>query len=348
MTGWLRGLARIPVTLSVLALLLVMGVVTGTLFAPAAPDDTLINSLEFGLPAFLEGRVWTVFTGAITFAEPEFYLFVGVLLAVGLGIYERRVGSLRAAAALVITHVAGVVIPALLLWPFSNSGWAWAVSLSQESDSGLSAGGIGVAAAGTALLAPPWRGRWRLFGTTVLAILIIKSGLLWDLEHSAAWAVGLAIGPRLARARRPAARKDDQPDIADARRSAETPEAARRETRIRIAFAVAAYAAAGAVEVVYPGVGGAVGPGPDDVDPNNPWLAALELGLAIILAVVLPLARVAVWWLALAVTAVVFVVSTIAAARGVTVTPEAVCAAALLVALVWFRDAWLWRDARET
>ena len=33
----------------------------------------------------------------MTFTEPEFYFFVGAMLAVGLGLYERRVGSLRAA-----------------------------------------------------------------------------------------------------------------------------------------------------------------------------------------------------------------------------------------------------------
>ncbi len=80
-----RGLTRIPVTLLTVGLLLLAGMLTGTLFAPADPTDRAITSLEFGLPAFREGRIWTLFTGAVTFTEPEFYLFVGVLLAVGLG-----------------------------------------------------------------------------------------------------------------------------------------------------------------------------------------------------------------------------------------------------------------------
>ena len=77
------------------------------------------------------------------------------MLAVGLGLYERRVGSLRAATALIVTHGVGVVLPALLLWPFAGGAWHWAATLAGELDSGLSAGGFGVAAAATALLSPP-------------------------------------------------------------------------------------------------------------------------------------------------------------------------------------------------
>ena len=91
-------------------------------------------------------------------------------------------------------------MPALLLWPFAGSGWTWAATLAGELDAGLSAGGFGVAAAATALLRPPWRGRLRVLGTAFLAVMVIKSGLLWDLEHFTAWLTGLPIGPWLATA----------------------------------------------------------------------------------------------------------------------------------------------------
>jgi len=194
-----RLLLTIPVTTLTVALLLLTGVLTGTLFTAVEPDDPAISELQFGLPAFREGRIWTLFTGAVTFSQPVFYLFVGALLAVGLGVYERRVGSLRAAVALVVTHTLGIVIPALLLWPFVGSDWSWAAQLGGELDAGLSAGGFGVAAAATALVAPPWRGWLRVLGSAVLVVLVIRSGLLWDLEHLAGWATGLAIGPRLGR-----------------------------------------------------------------------------------------------------------------------------------------------------
>ena len=184
--------------------MLLTGVLTGTLFTAVDPEDPAITGLQFGLPAFREGRPWTLFTGAVTYSQPTFYLFVGVLLAVGLGIYERRVGSLRAAVALVVTHTAGIVIPALLLWPLVDSDWAWAAELGGQLDAGLSAAGFGVAAAATVLITPPWRGRLRALGSTVLVMLVIASGLLWDLDHLAGWATGLAIGPWLGSQARPA------------------------------------------------------------------------------------------------------------------------------------------------
>ena len=168
---FLRELRRIPVTLSVLVVLLIVGTLTGTLFAPADPNDATVTALQFGLPAFQEGRWWTIYTGAVTFNDPAFYLFVGALLGVGLGLYERRVGSLRAATALVVTHTVGVVVPALLLWPLAGSDWAWAAHLADQLDAGLSAGGFGVAGAATALLNRPWRGRIRLFLTAFFIVL---------------------------------------------------------------------------------------------------------------------------------------------------------------------------------
>ena len=110
--------------------------VTGTLFEPADPNDAALTALQFGLPAFRDGRWWTIYTGAVTFVDPAFYFFVGAMLGVGLGVYERRVGSLRAATALVVTHTVGIVLPALVLWPFVGSDWAWAAHLRRPARRG--------------------------------------------------------------------------------------------------------------------------------------------------------------------------------------------------------------------
>ena len=244
-----RFLLSIPVTLLTVGLLLLAGILTGTLFAGTAPNDPSSPGLQFGLPAFREGRIWTLFTGAVTFSQPGFYLVVGAVLAVGLGVYERRVGSLRAAVALVITHTAGIVIPALLLWPFVGSDWTWAAQLGGQLDAGMSAGGFGVAAAATALLTPPWRGRLRVLGTTFLAVLVIRSGLLWDLEHLAGWLAGLAIGPWLGSQVRLVPRA---PPGADAGRA---------RSRVLTALIAAGFALSNVVEAFFPGLGGVLGPG---------------------------------------------------------------------------------------
>lgn len=330
MSRFLRGLGRIPVTLVTLAVLLTAGAVTGTLFAPADPDDPIITTMEFGLPAIREGRVWTVFTGAITFRDPEFYLFVGAMLGVGLGLYERRVGSLRAATALIVTHTAGVVVPALLLWPLAGSSWRWASTLAGELDSGLSAGGFGVAAAATALLSPPWRARWRTLGTAFLVVQVLKSGLLWDLEHCTAWLTGLALGPRLARRAREHSHGRD-----------------RAEDRKLIALIVAGFALSIVVESVYPGIGGLVGPGPlDNVQERGIWLVLLELVIALLIAGALPRDQATAWWFAVAGTIAV-VVNSLVNAGPQPRTGDAVCAGLVLFVLIWFRGCWPWRGDRQ-
>jgi len=319
-----------------MGLLLLAGVLTGTLFAPADPTDSAITSLEFGLPAFREGRLWTLFTGAVTFTEPEFYLFVGVLLAVGLGLYERRVGSLRAAFALVVTHSAGIVVPALLLWPFVDSNWAWASMLGEELDAGFSAGGFGVAAAATALLRPPWRGRLRVLVTTFLVVLVLKSGLLWDLEHFTAWLTGLAIGPWLAG---PTLRARGAPP----RERGRTPGPA--EARMLTALIAAGFAASNVVAALYPGLGGIIGPGVGAVEVRGFWVIILELVISLLICGALPRPLALAWWVAV-VGVVAIIVNSLA---NTPVSPrigDAVCAAIVLAVLIWNRRSWPWRTDR--
>ena len=351
-----RFLISVPVTLLTVGLLLLAGILTGTLFAPADPDDIAITSLEFGLPAFQEGRLWTLFTGAVTFTEPEFYLFVGVLLAVGLGLYERRVGSLRAAVALLVTHCAGIVIPALLLWPFAGSGWVWASTLAGELDAGLSAGGLGVAAAATALISPPWRGRLRVLGTAFLTVMVLKSGLLWDLEHFTAWVTGLLIGPPLARAARRAeagrtngrGRQNRGMQAAPARGDT-APEgtASPAEARMLTALISAAFAISNVVEALYPGLGGIVGPGVGAPEVRGFALIGLELVVSLLIAGALPQPRGLPWWAAAVAVSAITVNSLLNTPR-LPRTGDVVCALIVLAVLIWNRRAWPWRSDRSS
>ena len=157
----LGGARRIPVTMTAVSVLLVMGVVTGTLFHPLDPGTGLLRQLSFGAPAIRDGHWWTFVTGAIVLPRPEFYLAVGALLIFAVGAYERRVGAARTAVALVGTQLFATVAAALAFLPMSSSGWAWAQTLSHQIDLGLSAGAIGIAGAASALLSETWRRRVR-------------------------------------------------------------------------------------------------------------------------------------------------------------------------------------------
>ena len=265
----------------------------------------------------------------MTFVDPAFYFFVGALLGIGLGIYERRVGSLRAATALVVTHTVGIVLPALLLWPFVGSDWAWAAHLADQLDAGLSAGGFGVAGAATALLKPPWRGRIRLFLTAFFVVLLFASGVLWDLEHFAAYATGLVIGPRLARRPREG-----------------MPSKGRAEVRTLIALVVGSFAVANMVQYAYPGIGGAFGPGPEAVAPaRGIELVVLELTIVLLIGFALPKYLGTVWWVA-TVAALAITLNTLINADRPR-AGDAAFALITLAVLVWWRNAWPWRRDRR-
>lgn len=54
-----------------------------------------------------------------------------------------------------------------------------------------------MAAAATATLPAPWRGRLRVLVLAYGAVSLLHVGALWDLEHMLAILFGLAVGPRL-------------------------------------------------------------------------------------------------------------------------------------------------------
>ncbi len=339
-----------PVTLLVVVAMLAAGVLTRTLSGAADPTDPAVTNLQFGLPAFRAGRWWTLFSGALVFTRPEFYLIVGAMLVVGLGTYERRVGSMRAAAVLLITHTVGIVVPALMLWPFAGSGWAWAATLATHLDAGLSAGGFGVAAAATTLPRPPWRGRLRLLGSAVLTVLVIKSGVLWDLEHWAAWATGLAIGPRVGASRvtegpRERSMSPPAPPRSSAQGAAPAASAGRAEVRVVSAVIGAGFAISSVVESVYPGLGGLVGPGAAPTDLRGIWLVVGELAISLLIVGALPRPRAIPWWVAV----IGLVAIAINSALSTAPHPhwgDAVCSILVLGVLAWNRRCWPWRSDR--
>jgi len=173
-----------------------------------------------------------------------------------------------------------------------------------------------------------------VLGTTFLAVMVIKSGLLWDLEHFTAWVTGLAIGPRLARpvllAR--TGRTDRQRTGPD-------------ETRALTALVAAAFAISNTVEAVYPGLGGLVGPGVGGPELRSIWPIMLELLISLLIAGALVRPHALPWWVAVAGGAAIAInslVNTPVLPR----TGDVVCAVIVLVVLVWNRSAWPWRTDR--
>jgi phosphatidylglycerol lysyltransferase len=193
---WATLARRVPFTLTVVGLMLLLGLVTQTLWW-ALNDRPLLQAVAYGLPALQDGRWWTPVSGAFFALVPAQYLPVagGALLLVGWS--ELRLGTRRVAVAAVTCHLVGVLGSALLLLPLSHTAWDWAMRTATVLDAGFSAGALGAVAAATVTLAPPWRGRVRILLALYGVIAFLYIGLLWDLEHLLAITTGLVLGPFL-------------------------------------------------------------------------------------------------------------------------------------------------------
>jgi phosphatidylglycerol lysyltransferase len=64
---------RIPFTAGTIAVLLVTGLLTGAMFTRVS-DHPWGNDVAYGLPAFLDGRIWTLVTGALFAVTPLCYV----------------------------------------------------------------------------------------------------------------------------------------------------------------------------------------------------------------------------------------------------------------------------------
>jgi hypothetical protein len=190
------ALRRIPFTLAVVAVMLAAGVATGALWSPLGAS-ALWAHVAYGLPALEAYRWWTPVTGSVFAQTPLQYIPVAGGFLVLVGFAELRLGTRRTALVTVVTQLAGVLGAAAVLWLARGHGWPWADRTAQVLYVGFSAGALGVAAAATATLHSPWRGRLRAGLLTYGVVFFMYAGVLWDLEHLLAIVVGLALGPHL-------------------------------------------------------------------------------------------------------------------------------------------------------
>lgn len=202
----LRNLPRrIPFTIALALAIVVVGLVTGTLVTPAATQPWF-EGVATGLPAFAEGRWYTVFTSPFFSDPPYQLLFIAPVLLGGVGWAEWRFGSLRAAALFVGGHLVGVLGAAAVVALIAPTGWPWAERLAQTFDVGPSAGAFACLAFVTATLPSPWRLRARVALAIWAAIEVLYLGQLASLEHAIAITVALIVSGSLPAFRHPAGR----------------------------------------------------------------------------------------------------------------------------------------------
>ena len=185
----LRFVGRIPATLGMIALILIVGVIWSGLWQPFEKSP-VFDAVAYGLPALVEGRWWTPLTGTFFINEPWVYLFtIGSFF--GMAYLEFRRGSSVALGYFWIGQLFAIFASALFLWLAAMLPWPWAQAEAALLDVGASGGTMACIAAAAGLLRAPWRLRaWVvLLGFVVVALLFW--GALADLEH--AMAVGLIL-----------------------------------------------------------------------------------------------------------------------------------------------------------
>ncbi|MEW1954117.1 DUF2156 domain-containing protein [Terrabacter sp. NPDC080008] len=187
---------RVPFTLAVVGVMVVLALATGSLWSPLGERD-LLQVVGYGLPALQAGRWWTPLSGAFFAMVPAQYLPVagGALLLVGWS--ELRLGTRRVAGAAIAGHLVAVLGAAAVVLGLSRTSWDWAARTAGTLDVGFSGGALAALAAASVTLRPPWRARVRLTLVLYAVVSLLYVGLLWDLEHLLAVATGLAAGPFL-------------------------------------------------------------------------------------------------------------------------------------------------------
>lgn len=184
-------LRRHPFTTGGLIVIVILGVVFQT-FVTQLADLRWGDHIAYGVPAFEDGRWWSVFTGAPFAITPLCYVAVLASFAAFVGFAEHRFGTARAMSVWAIGHVAGVA-GAIALVGLTGSALVSAV------DVGPSGGAMAAAAAVTATLAPRPR-FWARAGLVTYAVgSLLVIGHLADVVHLVAVVIALPLGPLFVR-----------------------------------------------------------------------------------------------------------------------------------------------------
>ena len=186
---------RLPVTAAFIVILLVTGIVFQALWRHAGNASWFVH-VAYGLPALEAGRWWTLGAGPWFGLTPLQHVSLLLLVALGIGVGEWRLGPVRTLIAAFGGQLVGVLGAFAVIAPGDSVGWEWATELSVVLDVGCSTAVIAVLAATTATLVSPWRLRARaiLYGYVIVSFLFV--GSLADLTHLIAFVVFLMIGER--------------------------------------------------------------------------------------------------------------------------------------------------------
>lgn len=178
--GWAVA-RRMPVTLTLLAVLLIVGLASRGLWSPVR-ESALWDAAAYGLPALEAGRWWTPVTGTFLVADPVGFALI-LPAFVGIAALELRRGSRVALIVFTIGQLFAVFGTALIAAAIALTGWAWAVELASSLDVGLSGGLFACLAAAASVLPAPWRLRALIALLSFVSVAALFWGGIAEIEH---------------------------------------------------------------------------------------------------------------------------------------------------------------------
>ncbi|MER7004871.1 DUF2156 domain-containing protein [Dactylosporangium sp. NPDC000555] len=156
---------------------------------------------------------WTPLTSALYCPNLTGYVVATLAVVALVAPMERRIGTLRTAAVWLAMQVVAVPLGALVLASApAVPGW-WIPAPDGPTVIGPAPAALGLALAGSAVLAPLWRRRLRLVLVVALVMLVLYAGRPTDLVAFIAGLAGLPLGRLLRRGDPPAAGPPTRPEV---------------------------------------------------------------------------------------------------------------------------------------
>lgn len=181
----------VPLTLAILAVILVAGLSTQTFARGFFP--TLMHDFGWSLPALKAGRLYDLWFGLPFGSTPgHFYSVIGIGWF-GVGALEYRRGTRWAAIGFLVIGPLASLVTTLLLWPIDELGIKAVHSFLYTPDMGSSSASLVC----WGLLLGGEKGRLKqalLWGTILVSVLLLVIlQVVWSVDHLVAFLIGLGV-----------------------------------------------------------------------------------------------------------------------------------------------------------
>nr|WP_240795091.1 DUF2156 domain-containing protein [Rhodococcus zopfii] len=189
------ALRRAPASLALLALLWVLGLMTGSLRHGPSPD--IARWVSSGVESFGDGHPWVLWSsGLFASGIVEYVLVTVVVLAVAVPV-EHRIGTGRFVVAAVVTQGVGAALALLIALLASTVPNTWGIELHGHVVEDPLAWVLGTLLASTAVMDTLWRRRIRTLVLVFLVTAALFAGHLQDVTRLCAAVAGVILGPWL-------------------------------------------------------------------------------------------------------------------------------------------------------